>query len=147
MSKTIEIEEAKTQYAVLLDEAYLAEGPLIVERQGNPIAAIIPFIEYERYRVWREKEEQAAIHQTQLQKFEQERAAYLRLKSQLLQTHHGQFVAVHEGQVVDADQDNRALVKRIVERYGNEPVYIQRVAEELRIFEIPSPEIEFHASL
>ncbi|MFQ5594043.1 MAG: hypothetical protein ACE5HA_07830 [Anaerolineae bacterium] len=42
MSRTIEIKEAKARYALSLDEAQLAEGPLIVERQGKPIAAIIP---------------------------------------------------------------------------------------------------------
>ncbi|MFQ5814493.1 MAG: type II toxin-antitoxin system Phd/YefM family antitoxin [Anaerolineae bacterium] len=147
MPKTIEIKEAKAQYGLSLDEAQLAEGPLIVERQGKPIAAIIPFAEYERYRTWREKEKRAAVRQAQLQKFEQERAAYLRLKPQLLQTHRGQFVAIHESKVVDTDEENRELVKRVIERYGNEPVYIQLVAEELRTFEIPSPEIEFYASL
>lgn len=147
MSTTIEIKEAKTQYALPLDEARLAEGPLIVEREGKPVAAIIPFGEYEKYRAWQEEEEQAAIRRAQLQKFEREKEVYLHLKPQLLQTHRGQFVAIHEGKVVDADQDNGELVRRVVERYGNEPVYIQLVAEELRTFEIPSPEIEFHASL
>lgn len=147
MARTIEIKETKARYALPLDEAQLAEEPLIVERQGEPIAAIIPFVEYERYRAWREKEEQATVHRTQLQKFERERAAYLRLKPQLLQTHRGQFVAIHEGQVVDADQNNRELTRRVIERYGNEPIYIQLVAEELRSFEIPSPETKPHASL
>ena len=145
MSTTIEIKEAKTQYALPLDETRLAEGPLIVEREGKPVAAIIPFIEYEKYQAWREQEKQAATHRAQLQKFEREKEAYLHLKPQLLQTHRGQFVAIHESKVVDADQDKRELVRRVVEHYGNEAVYIQLVAEELPSFEIPSPETESHA--
>jgi len=147
MNRTIEIKEAKTRYVLPLDESLLAEGPLVVEDQGKPIAAIIPFVEYERYKRWQKQQEQAAIRHAQLEKFEQERAAFLRLKSQLLQTHRGQFVAIHEGQVVAADQDKQALIRHIVERYGNEPVYIQVVAEDVPVFEIPSPEIEFDASL
>jgi len=42
MPRTIEIKEAKARYALSLDKAQLAAGPLIVERQGKPIAAIIP---------------------------------------------------------------------------------------------------------
>jgi len=147
MPKTIEIKEARAQYALPLDEAQLAQGPLILERQGTPIAAIISFVEYERYRNWREQQKRETMHSAQWQKFERERAAYQRLKFQLLQTHRGQFVAIHEGKAVDVDRDRRALVKRVVERYGNEPVYIQLVAEELPTFEVPSPEREFHASL
>jgi len=147
MPETIEIREARTRYGLSLDEARLAKGPVIIERQGKPFAAIIPFAEYETYKAWREREKQAAVRRAHLQKFEREREAYLRLKPQLLQTYRGQFVAIHEGKVADMDQDNHELVKRIIERYGNEPVYIQLVAEEPRTFEIPSPEMEFHASL
>jgi len=42
MSRTIEIKEAKARYALSLDEAQLVEGPLIVERQGKPIACLLP---------------------------------------------------------------------------------------------------------
>lgn len=142
MSKTIEIKEAKARYALPLDEVSLAEEPLIVEREGKPVAAIIPFVEYKKYKAWQEQEGQAATRQAQLQKFEREKEAYLHLKPQLLQTHRGHFVAIHEGKVVDTDQDKRELVRRVVERYGNKPIYIQLVAEELRSFEIPSPETE-----
>ncbi len=147
MVKKIAIKEERAPYTIPVSEEDLSEGPVVLERDGEPVAALVPIEEYRQFVAWREKAEQAATRQAQLQKFEREREAYLRLKPQLLQTHPGQFVAIYQGEVVDVDQDKQALAERVIERYGNEPVYIQLVAEELRAFEIPSPETESHASI
>ena len=140
MPKTIEIKEARTQYALPLDEAQLAEGPLIVERQGKPIAAIISFAEYERYRDWRERKEKKARHRARLEALERERQAFLRLKPNLLKTNRGLYVAIHDGQVVDSDRDNCELAKRVYAQ-AYRPVYIELVSEEPETAEFPSPEV------
>ena len=147
MVKKITIKETRAPYTIPVSEEDLGEGPVVLERDGEAVAAPVPIEEYRQFVAWREEVKRAAIRQDQLQKFEREREAYLRLKPQLLQTHPGRFVAIYQGKVVDVDQDKQALAKRVIERYGNEPVYIQLVAEELRTFEIPSPETEPHASI
>jgi len=145
--RRIVIKEARAPYTIPVSEEDLGEGPVVLERDGEAVAALVPIEEYRQFVAWREKAKQAAARQAQLRKFQREREAYLRLKPQLLQTYPGQFVAIYQGKVVDVDRDKQALAKRILERYGNEPVYIQLVAEELRTFEIPSPETEPHASI
>lgn len=71
-----------------------------------------------------------------------ERDAYLRMKAKLLADprYADKFVAVLKGEVVDADSDERELVRRVYGNYGYVVVYVEKVQEEKRILEIPSPE-------
>jgi broad specificity phosphatase PhoE len=59
-----------------------------------------------------------------------EEAAYIRLHPQLKETHFGKYVAIYGGELVDYDIDNRALYKRIDERYPDEFVWMSRVEDE-----------------
>src|SRR5215213_6977425 len=63
-------------------------------------------------------------------KWEREFQAFRRLLPQLLQTHRGQFVVIHEGNVVDAGTDDLALALRFFARYGNVPVHVGLVTDE-----------------
>src|SRR5437870_1003608 len=62
-------------------------------------------------------------------KWEKEYRAFLRLLPQLLQKQRGQYVAIHNGQVVDSDDDEIALALRVIAKVGPVPVHIDRVVE------------------
>jgi prevent-host-death family protein len=136
MAKTVSLKEAQATYSLSLDRMDLEQVPLILERNGEPVAAIISIEDYRRLAAGQNDD---AWRQEQLQRPEPNRAAFQRLLPELLRTHKGQFVAIHEGEVVDADLDNRELTKRI---YAKKlfPVYIQLVSERPRVIELPSPE-------
>lgn len=94
MSKTIIIRETQATYSVPIDETALAEEPIIVERQGQPVAVIITPEEYRAFREWREGQtRQPASAQTwqeeQLRPLEPEREAFQRLLPGLLKTRRG----------------------------------------------------------
>jgi hypothetical protein len=73
-------------------------------------------------------------------KWQREYRAFLQLLPQLLQTHRGKYVAVHEGKVVDSGDDKIALALRAYARYGYVPIYVGLVTERpLRPERIPSP--------
>jgi PHD/YefM family antitoxin component YafN of YafNO toxin-antitoxin module len=143
MAKTVSLKEARAKYSISLNKTDLAQGPLILEHDGEPVAAIISIEDYRRfvagqdYDTWR---------QEQLQRLQPEREAFQRLLPELLKTHKGQFVAIYKGEMVDADTDNRELAKRIYARKLF-PVYIQLVSEQPRVIELPSPEEVRRASL
>jgi hypothetical protein len=63
-------------------------------------------------------------------KIEQEGAAYRRQHAAIKAQYLGQYIAVHEGQVVDHDPDFAALRRRIHQQYGHTPVMITRVEEQ-----------------
>jgi hypothetical protein len=72
-----------------------------------------------------------------LGKGEREHQAFLRLLPQLLGTHQGKYVAVHEGQVIDSDADDIALVLRVHARIGYVPIRVGRVTEQPLVVRVP----------
>lgn len=70
---------------------------------------------------------------------EQEQAAYERLRPSLLETHDGQYVAIHGGELVDADVDQMALARRIIATYPGRVVHIRLVGRE------PEPDLHFRS--
>jgi len=75
------------------------------------------------------------LEQLEDQKLKAEVQAFERMHPQLVKQYLGQFVAVHEGQIVDADVDFEALFLRLEKRLGDVPVLIRPVSVE------PAPEL------
>ena len=63
-------------------------------------------------------------------KWEREYRAFQRLLPQLLVTRRGQFVAIHEEQVVDSDHDEMALIGRVLARVGNVDIHVGLVTDQ-----------------
>ena len=73
-------------------------------------------------------------------KWRREQGAFRRLLPELLRTHLGEFVAVHEGRVVEAGVDKIDVARRAYERFGYIPIFISRViAGTPEPNRIPSP--------
>ncbi len=63
-----------------------------------------------------------------LTKGQREYQAFLRMLPELLQTHHGQYVAIHDGRVVDSDANDITLIQRVHAKIGYVPIYVGLVA-------------------
>jgi hypothetical protein len=73
-------------------------------------------------------------------KWRREQRAFHVLLPGLLRTSPGQFVAVHEGQVVESGEDKLAVARRAYERFGYVPIFVSRVvAGPLTPVRVPSP--------
>jgi hypothetical protein len=70
-------------------------------------------------------------------KGEREYQTFLRLLPELLRTHRGQYVAIHDGHVVDADADDIALVRRVHARIGYVPIHVGLVTEQPPVVRVP----------
>ena len=73
----------------------------------------------------------------EMTKGEREYAAFLRLLPQLTATHRGRFVAIHDEQVIDSDQDDITLVRRVHARIGYVPIHVGLVTEQQPLVRIP----------
>lgn len=68
-------------------------------------------------------------------KMDIEDAAYHAMHAELMENYAGQYVAIHNGRVVDADLDEMALYFRIDERFPDEAVLLKKVRE------LPEPDL------
>lgn len=73
----------------------------------------------------------------ELPKGEREYQAFLRLLPSLLATHRGQYVAIHEGQVVDSEASDVALIQRVQKRFGYVPIFVGLVTDEQSVVRVP----------
>ncbi len=139
MSKVIR--ETRVAYPFAIDERALTGETLILERAGKPVAAVIPIDDYARFVAWREHEQAQAWQTAQQQTMERDRAAFERLKPELLKTHLGKWVAIVDGALVDSDVDEDALVQRVYARYGYRTIFVEQVRQTPLVYEFSSPEV------
>lgn len=62
-------------------------------------------------------------------KFEREQRAFLRLLPGLLQTHRGQYVAIHDERVTDSGPDRGEVVRRTLDRVRAD-IFVGLVTEQ-----------------
>jgi hypothetical protein len=74
-------------------------------------------------------------------KFRREQEAFRRLLPALLQTHRDQYVAIHEGQVVDSGTDKLDVADRVYARFGYIPILVTLVTDRPQVVRIPSPRV------
>ena len=73
-------------------------------------------------------------------KWRREQRAFHDLLPGLLRTNPGQFVAIHEGQVVESGDDKLAVARRAYDRFGYVPIFVSRVAAGPPVpARVPSP--------
>jgi len=139
MAKTVSLKEAQAAYSLSLNKTDLSQGPLILEHEGEPVAAVVPIAEYREFEAWRERHISPPLSPDD--EWEQGQQAFKQMQSKLLKTHKGQFVAVLDNQVIDADSEIGTLARRVYARFGYRPIYMQKVTEQPRAARIFSPRI------
>jgi hypothetical protein len=75
-------------------------------------------------------------------KFRKEQQAFRRILPELLRVHRDQYVAIHEGQVVESGTDKLEVADRAYARFGYVPILVTLVTDRpLPVIRIPSPRV------
>ena len=111
------------EHRVLIPDRVFAELTPIAEQEGKGISDLVN--EALRQYLWEARE----------RKIDREMKAYRAMHTELKQRFFGQYVAIHDGALVDHDADRRALSRRVRQKYGSVAVLITPVEE--------APEREF----
>ncbi len=139
MTRTITLHETPAEYATAIAQVQESGETLLVEQAGKPSVAVVPLAEYERLVAQRGVEQKTAWREEQEQIFNREQAAFARMKPELLKTHRGKFVAIHNERLVDSDADEFALANRVYDKFGYRTILMTPVVDKERIAYIRSP--------
>jgi hypothetical protein len=63
-------------------------------------------------------------------KWEREYQAFRQLLPELLKTHAGQYVAIHDGEVFDCGTDKIELAVRVLKKVGNVSIHVGLVSDQ-----------------
>ncbi len=85
----------------------------------------------------------AYLRQMEREKIKAEAEAFCSTHAELAEKYLGQYVAIHDGKVVDHDEDFQTLHSRIRQRFGHQPVLLRLVEPEpRRVLAFCSPRLE-----
>jgi hypothetical protein len=84
------------------------------------------------------------LRETAERKIDVEEAHYKAQHKKLLKSYVGQFIAMHDGKLVDSDTDEIALYLRIRQQYPMVGVLLKRVTSEVEeVWRMRSPRLEY----
>lgn len=134
--KTLTLNESRAPYNISLNDALLTDEVVILEKEGRPVAALIPMAEYDAFQAWREEEKSRQELEAEQAAIEREHLAFQRMLPELLKQYAGQIVAIHNGQVVEVGQDQIEVWERAREKLPGAPVYVQ-VVQPPKTYKMP----------
>ncbi|PKO23682.1 MAG: hypothetical protein CVU38_02810 [Chloroflexi bacterium HGW-Chloroflexi-1] len=83
------------------------------------------------------------LRQVEQEKIRTEASAFRAMHDRLAKEYLAKYVAIHNGAVVDHDEDFQALHARVRQKYGRQPVLLRRVEPEPeRVLTFRSPSVE-----
>ena len=83
------------------------------------------------------------LRQLEREKIKAEAEAFRSMHAELAEKYVGQYVAIHNGKMVDHDEDFQSLHSRIRQRFGRQPVLLRRIeTEPERVLVFRSPRLE-----
>lgn len=106
------------EHRVLIQDQVFTELVPIAEQEDKEISELVT--EALRRYLWEIKE----------CKIDREMEAYRSMHTELKHHFLGQYVAIHNGELVDHDADRRALSRRVRQKYGSVAVLIAPIEEE-----------------
>jgi hypothetical protein len=73
------------------------------------------------------------------EKFERERRAFFRLLPELLKTHYGKVVAIHDEQVLVVGDETVPVAMEAYKKVGYVALFVQRVLEKQPVYRLKTP--------
>ena len=139
------LREVNAPYTVDPDDESVGRETIIIRKNGEPVAAIVPYAEYQEWLAL--KPQLASVRQPSEPpvyaplpvdpEFEKQWAAFQRLRPELLQKYPSQWVAIVNEQVGAVGPNFDAVAEAVYTKYGNVPRCIGQVREQQRVYHFP----------
>ena len=134
------LREVNAPYTVNPDDEAIGRETVIIRRNGEPVAAVVPYAEYQKLLAL-ETPLRARTPRPIDPEFEKQWGAFERLLPELLAEHRGQWVGIMNEQAVVFGLTSSAVLAEISRRFGDVPMCIQEVREKPRMYHMGGPRI------
>jgi len=134
------LREVNAPYTVDPDDESVGRETIIIRRNGEPVAAVVPYAEYQEWLALKAPLSAPSRPPSDPQ-FEKQYAAFQRLLPELLKEHRGEWVGVVNEQASVFGQTSSAVLVEICKRFGDVPMCIQQVREQPRIYRMGGPRV------
>jgi len=119
----------------------IIKEPVYIEADGQRIAVILPIEAYESLRAEARAAQTQSTPEPGDASFEREKAAFERLRPELLKQYPEKYVAVVGGQVVEVGDDKVQVIEQVHQRLGRVAMYVQQVTDRPRIYHFPQRKV------
>ncbi|MDL1895734.1 hypothetical protein FBQ82_05640 [Anaerolineae bacterium CFX7] len=133
MERHLELRETREWYQVGIDAGQLEREPIVLEKDGAPVAAVISFEEFRAYQEWKTFSTRRQIPQY----FTQDKELFREWLPKLLETHRNKWIAIYHGEMIDEADTSTELTRRVYDKYGYHAIYMDQVTEP-RVYRMPS---------
>ncbi len=133
------IREAQTPYIVSPNDEALGRETIIVQRNGEPFVAVMPYAEYQQLMAV--KTVGTSVPSSSDPIFERNRAAFQKLLPDLLKTYRGKWVAIVNEKVAVIGDSSALVIEEVIGKFGDVRTYMQEVLEARRVYRISGPRV------
>ncbi len=134
------LREVNAPYTVNADDDAIGRETIIIRRNGEPVAVVVPYAEYRHWLAKNEPPHMPAPLPIDPE-FEKQYAAFQKLLPELLKEHRGDWVGIVNEQAAVFGATRSAALAEVCNRFGDVPMCIQEVREKPRIYKIESPRL------
>jgi antitoxin (DNA-binding transcriptional repressor) of toxin-antitoxin stability system len=137
------LREVNAPYTVNPDDEAIGRETIIIRRNGEPVAAVVPYAEYQQWLAVKQSPSRPSIISALpiSPDFLRQWEAFQRLRPELLKKYAGQWVAIVNEQVADVGPDFSTVARRTYAKLGNVPMCISEVLEEPRVYRMTARKV------
>jgi len=133
----ITLKESHVPYNAVLEQPPRSGEVMILEKNGQPVAAVVSMIDFAAFQQWREAEARRQQRQIEADAIEHEHAAFQQMLPELLRQYQGRVVAIHHGKVIAVGDERIEVWQQARQQTGGVPVYVQTVEFPPRTYKMP----------
>lgn len=124
-----EVQTTATHYWVEVEQTLLTQEPVFLERNGEPLAILLPIAAYEAFQAWQSSVADSTESEPD-PAFAREVAAFERMKPQLIQQYPGRVVGIYQGEVVAVGDNRLDVLDQVWYQFGEVSCYVENVEPE-----------------
>ena len=146
MQKLI-LKEAQAPYQIALNDTLFAGEVVILEKNGQSVAAVVPMTEYDAFQAWRAAEARKQQVEAEEAAIAREHRAFQQMLPALLKQYPGRVVAIHQGKIVAVGDERMEVWQRARQQTEGAPIYVQTVDNPTKVYKMPHRKVVRHVEI